>query len=385
MRGAQGRGHALDASHPLRRAAWQAGRRLPHAADDGPRAVRPVLRSRPSWSSPARAVVPGKLFADIVKNLPDAAVHVEADEDERRVITCDTASFSIKALNHEDFPGFPHVDVHAARRDPVLAVRVHGAARRRAWCRRTRAAPSSPACSSPSRTGRLEDGGHRLVPAGHHGGRAARRYAADEFQAVIAGSFLAEISSLPCRRLDAPVACAWPRTRSSSRAGDTVFINRRIEGQLPELHASCCPTATPRGRSIDGRAPSGFRREAHVAARPVLGRPGALRPERGLADGAAVCRAAQDVGSAQETIGMRRQKGEDAEIAFNYAYRAGRAGRREPPTKTFLEVQSSLKPGIFKRRRARELPVPRHAGAHRLMPRRMRAGEQRWSLRGQKA
>ena len=57
---------------------------------------------------PGRAVVPGKLFADIVKNLPDAAVHVEADE-ENAVITCDTASFSIKALNPDDFPAFPHV------------------------------------------------------------------------------------------------------------------------------------------------------------------------------------------------------------------------------------------------------------------------------------
>ncbi len=49
--------------------------------------------------------MPGKLFADIVKNLPDAAVHVEADE-ENAVITCDTASFSIKALNPDDFPDF---------------------------------------------------------------------------------------------------------------------------------------------------------------------------------------------------------------------------------------------------------------------------------------
>ena len=56
-----------------------------------------------------KAVVPGKLFSDIVKNLPDAAVHVEADE-ENALITCDSSSFSIKALNYEDFPGFPHVE-----------------------------------------------------------------------------------------------------------------------------------------------------------------------------------------------------------------------------------------------------------------------------------
>ena len=50
-------------------------------------------------------MVPGKLFSEIVKNLPDAAVHVAA-EDDSAVITCDTASFSIKTLDAEDFPGF---------------------------------------------------------------------------------------------------------------------------------------------------------------------------------------------------------------------------------------------------------------------------------------
>ena len=58
-----------------------------------------------------RTVVPGKLFSEIVKNLPDAAVHVEATEDQA-FITCDTSSFSIRALNAEDFPGFPRVETH---------------------------------------------------------------------------------------------------------------------------------------------------------------------------------------------------------------------------------------------------------------------------------
>ena len=58
-----------------------------------------------------RTVVPGKLFSEIVKNLPDAAVHIEAT-DEQAFVTCDTSSFSIRALNAEDFPGFPRVDVH---------------------------------------------------------------------------------------------------------------------------------------------------------------------------------------------------------------------------------------------------------------------------------
>lgn len=65
-----------------------------------------------------KAVVPGKLFSDIVKNLPDAAVHVEADE-ENALITCDSSSFSIKALNYEDFPVFPTWRPRSALRFPL--------------------------------------------------------------------------------------------------------------------------------------------------------------------------------------------------------------------------------------------------------------------------
>ena len=59
-----------------------------------------------------RAVFPGKLIVDIVKNLPDAAVHIEANEMDS-VVTCESSSFSIKCLNPADFPGFPKVDAES--------------------------------------------------------------------------------------------------------------------------------------------------------------------------------------------------------------------------------------------------------------------------------
>ena len=56
--------------------------------------------------------------------------------------------------------------------------------------------------------------------------------------------------------------------------------------------------------------------------------------------------ASQDVGSAQETLPCEIE-GEDVEIAFNYSYvlegLSSVAG-----DKVYLEVQSSLKPGIFR-------------------------------------
>ena len=54
-------------------------------------------------------VFPGKLIVDIVKNLPDAAVHVDTNDD-GAVVSCESSSFSIRCMNPVDFPGFPKVE-----------------------------------------------------------------------------------------------------------------------------------------------------------------------------------------------------------------------------------------------------------------------------------
>ena len=175
-----------------------------------------------------RTVVPGKLFSEIVKNLPDAAVHVEAT-DEQAFVTCDTSSFSIRALNAEDFPGFPRVDVHQKIEIPfhqfsTMVKRV-----------------SRVVSKDESRailTGvliTLEAGVLRMVATDSY--RLAITDAplpnssADEFHAVISGSFLSEIASLP--KTESPVSLALADNQIVVTCEDTVFINRRIEGNFP--------------------------------------------------------------------------------------------------------------------------------------------------------
>ena len=58
-----------------------------------------------------RCVVPGKLFADIVKNLPDAAISVTS-QTEQTLISCLDTSFTLSSLNPADFPYFPEVDAN---------------------------------------------------------------------------------------------------------------------------------------------------------------------------------------------------------------------------------------------------------------------------------
>lgn len=286
---------------------------------------------------PGKAVVPGKLFADIVKNLPDAAVHVDAD-DESAVITCDTASFSIKALNPEDFPGFPHVDV--TQRIDIPFTQFASMVRRVA---RVVSKDESRAILTGVLI-TLEDQHLKMVATDSY--RLAITEAeldgptADEFQAVIAGTFLQDIAALP--KTDNPVSFALAENQIVVTYQDTVFVNRRIEGNfpnyrqlLPDSHTTRVSipvehlVAAVKRTSLLGQASSPVKFDINIASQTTQ-----------------LSSVAQDVGSAQETIACQGE-GEDVEIAFNYAYLLdglAAVGTEE----VFLEVQSSLKPGIFK-------------------------------------
>lgn len=284
-----------------------------------------------------KAVLPGKLFSDIVKNLPDASVHVEA-QDERAFITCDTSSFSLKALNYEDFPGFPSVDVHQRIEIPFTQFA--------AMVKRVSRVVSKDA-SRAILTGvlvTLEADQLRMVATDSY--RLAVTEApmpdatADEFQAVIAGSFLSEIASLP--KTESPVTIALADNQILVTCEDTVFINRRIEGNFPNYKQLIPESYVTRAfldvdrivagvkrASLLGSSTSPVKLDLNVASQTVQ-----------------ISAASQDVGSAQETLPCEIE-GEDVEIAFNYSYvlegLSSVAG-----DKVYLEVQSSLKPGIFR-------------------------------------
>ena len=284
-----------------------------------------------------KAVVPGKLFSDIVKNLPDAAVHVEA-EDDSAVITCDTASFSIKTLDAEDFPGFPHVDVQQEIAIPFaqFASMVKRVAR-----------TVSKDESRAILTGvliTLEDSMLKMVATDSY--RLAitetqlEDSAAEEFQAVISGTFLQEIASLP--RSDENLKLALAENQIVVTYHDTVFINRRLEGNFPNYRQLLPDSYVTRVSMDVGHLIAGVKRTS------LLGQTSSpVRFDINIASQTAQLSAvAQDVGSAQETLSCEGE-GEDVEIAFNYAYVLDGLSSVNTDN-VYLEVQSSLKPGIFK-------------------------------------
>lgn len=283
-----------------------------------------------------KTVVPGKLFSEIVKNLPDAAVHVNA-EDEQSYITCDTSSFSIKALNHEDFPGFPTVDTHQKIEIPF--------AKFASMVKRVSRVVSRDD-SRPILTGvliTLESGLLRMVATDSYRlavTEAVLDSAADDFQAVISGSFLSEIASLP--KTEAPISLALAENQIVVTCQDTVFVNRRIEGNFPNYKQLLPDSYVTRAVLEVDRLVAGVKRASLLGSNSSP-----VKFDINVASQTAqISAASQDIGSAQETLSCEIE-GEDVEIAFNHAY-VLEGLSVVSSDEVYLEVQSSLKPGIFR-------------------------------------
>ncbi len=282
-------------------------------------------------------VVPGKLFNDIIKSLPDMAVNVIADAD-HATVTCDASSFTIKTLNPDDFPNFPHVDVDQKIEIPFdtfssMVKRV---------CRVV-----SKDESRAILTGVLisqEDGMLRMVATDSY--RLAvtdmpvNNAEAQEFKAVISGTFLSDIASLP--KTEEPVTIALAENQIVVTYQNTIFINRRIEGNFPN-YKQLIPSSCAMQVKMETRALAAAVKRASLLV--SAGSPVKFSVDP-VAQTVTLSANTQDVGFAQETLSCTGQ-GEATEIAFNYAYVSDGLASVETDM-VYLETQSSNKPGIFK-------------------------------------
>lgn len=282
-------------------------------------------------------VIPGKLFSDIIKSLPDAAVSLEVVED-NIIITCGASSFSLKTLNPEDFPSFPAVEAHQKIDIPFdqFSSMIKKVAR-----------VVSKDESRLILTGvliSLEEQHLKMVATDSY--RLAiiesdiNEPQHDTFEAVISGSFLQDIASL--QKTDNPVSLALSENQIVVTYQNTVFINRRIEGTFPNYKQLLPDGYSTKVITNTDNLISAVKRISllNAASSPIrFDINNDLQTIQLLA-------IAQDVGSAQETLSCEIE-GENTEIAFNYAYILD--GLSVVSTgNVILEVQNSMKPGIFK-------------------------------------
>lgn len=281
-------------------------------------------------------VVPSKLILDVVKSLPNSAVHLDSTVDQITIL-CETSSFSIRTLMPEDFPSFPEVSPETSISIPFsmfsdMAKRVSKVVSRD----ESRAILTGVLIESEGNLLRMvATDSYRLAFA-----ETRLEEAGGDFNAVVAGSFLSNVAGMSdsgeC--IDFEVA----ENQIIIRCGTTTFVNRRIEGNFPR-YSQLLPDA------YNTRATFACKDLVEAVKRISLmnDKTNPVKFDLNSASQTTqVSTSSQDIGAASETIASTME-GDDVVIGFNPAYVLDGLGSI-PSKEVLIELQSSVRPGILK-------------------------------------
>ena len=281
------------------------------------------------------AVFPGKLIVDIVKNLPDAAVHVESSAYDA-IVSCESSSFSIKCLNPADFPGFPEVVPEQQVTVPFDAFSTMA----RKVCRVVSRDESRAILTGVYIA--AEDGMLKMVATDSY--RLAMTEMplegqSSDFNAVIAGSFVSDLAGLP--KTGDNITLSLAENQIIVSYAGTVFVNRRIEGRFPN-YKQLLPKSYETRCLVDRKALA-----SAVKRASLLEHTGSqVRGSINVPSQTIQLTTNQDAGSTQEIV-RAEIEGNDVEIGFNSHYMSEGLTAMESSTVS-LEIQGPLKPGIMK-------------------------------------
>lgn len=282
-------------------------------------------------------VVPGKLLADIVRALPEAAVTLELDKDVVSV-RCQHSAFTVRTLNPADFPKFPELSVEKSFTLPAdtLASMVRKVARAVSKDE-TRAVLTGVLFVIDGPSIRLvATDSYRLALVD----RLLDEPVGEDIEAVVPGRALDEATKLAAS--GDVVRMGISQNQVVFEFGETTFVTRRVEGTFPNYKA-----LIPKDTAITVEANteellSAAKRVSLLAIHNTPLKLSVQAEDQTLSLSAAT----QDVGDASEDL-MVKVEGEDVEIAFNHVFLLD--GLAQISTEnTKIELQSSLKPGLLK-------------------------------------
>ncbi len=284
-----------------------------------------------------KTVVPGKLFFDIVKSMPEAAIHVATVESEAH-ISCDNTSFSVKTLNYEDFPGFPTVETSQSITIPVSQFQ--------SMVKKVSKVVSKDE-SRAILTGVLVAAeGNTLRMVGTDSYRLAlsetvlENEVQDDFQAVISGNFLNDVAGI--QAVESEITLALSENQIVITCGGIVFINRRIQGNYPN-YKQLLPESYKTKAVVDLNTLTSCVKRASLLSTSTS----PLKFDLNIASNTMqITVNSADVGSVQETV-VGEIEGEDVEIAFNSTYVLDGLSVIKSEKVSF-ETETAMKPGIFR-------------------------------------
>ncbi|MDP1808546.1 MAG: DNA polymerase III subunit beta [Actinomycetota bacterium] len=284
-------------------------------------------------------VVTGKLLVDIVRHLPDGAIELSSEDDEKNLIVkAESASFKVKTMPPEDFPAFPEVEtkksVSIEAQTLVEMIRQTGKAVSRDETR-------------PVLTGALlsiEEKNLLLVATDSY------RLAIKSVPTKTAGTDKISIL-IPIRALE-EIQRALAATKGEARlstnenllkieADKMVMVSRLIEGQFPNYKQLIPKETLLRAEADKQEVVAAISRVALLAQKNMSVKMTAD------AQKIHVQAATQGVGEAQETVKAKTKGEAVGEMAFNAQYLLdglqGASGE-----KIVFEFTGPVNPGVIK-------------------------------------
>jgi DNA polymerase-3 subunit beta len=282
-------------------------------------------------------VVPGRLFTDIIKSLPEAAITLKQEGDELTV-SCLDSLFNIHTLNPADFPLFPQLDSKLAGTIPstifsTMVKKVVKAVSRD----ESRVVLTGVLLKIEGTTLQMvATDSYRLAIS-----KAELDSAIEEKVELIApGDVLDEIRRLITTEEEITISDSENQIIFSF--GSTIFVTRKIEGSYPNYEA-----IIPNEKNLTATIKTSLIYDAvkRVSITAQIHTPIRLKfdPDGQLI---IVSSKTQDVATAQEKIEAHIE-GEALEIGFNHQYIIDGLSAIDTE-EIYFEAQSMLKPGILK-------------------------------------
>lgn len=285
---------------------------------------------------PGRVVIPAKVFSDIVRNLPEAAVSISSENDQAQIACMDT-SYTLSTLNPMDFPYFPEVDVATKIALPTdqlsSAVKKVGKAVSRDEARMILTGILFEVLEGEVRL--VATDSYRLAVAS----MKVDAGLSEEFKAIIPGKTFEDVARAASANDE--ISIGFSENQIVFEFGSTIFISRKIEGTYPNYrqlipadHAVTVTVATDALETalkrvailVQAQTPVKF--EFDAEEQTIL-----------------ISSHTDDVGGAKESVEAKIE-GESITMAFNHRYILD--GLDSVSGDTVLELQTPVRPGIIK-------------------------------------
>lgn len=282
-------------------------------------------------------VVPGRIFSDIVRSLPDSSVSLET-VGELLQIQCGQSKFTIHTLNPSDFTRFPEIT-------GIDSVTLPGA---------VLTAMVKKVGKSVSRdetrailTGILltvEGAVVKMVATDSYRLALVEQYldepAADNFEVLIPGRSFDEVVKM-AGGADS-IAIAMSSNQVSFTFGDTIFVTRRLEGNFPNYRQLIPKEWKVRATANHAELLDSVKRVSLMAPNNA-----SIKFQISEADQSLIASSkSHELGDAQESL-MVKVEGGTEEISFNHSFVQDGLAVIDSDFVT-LEVTESVRPGILR-------------------------------------